>query len=65
MAHLKLLAEYLAGLQPLNNEEKALLLKEQYSIEAKVEELRGLSRQRLPGTSPKDYGIKLLNRRKR
>lgn len=65
MAHLKLLAEYLAGLQPLSNEEKALLLKEQCSIEAKAEEVRYMSQKSLTITSPKEYGMKMLGKRKR
>ena len=64
MVHIKLLAEYLAGVQPLSNEEKALLLKEQYSIEAKAEEVKYI-RQSLPVTTPKDYGMKLLGKSKR
>ena len=64
MVHIKLLAEYLAGLQPLNNEEKALVQKDLYSIEAKAEEVKYI-RQCLPVTTPKDYGMKLLGKRKR
>ena len=66
MSNIKKIAEALVKLNTIEAQEITTVLKSEYGIEAAIDKIK-ICESTLDHTiiSPKDYGIKLLNRRKK
>ena len=65
MSDIKKIAEALVKLSTTEAQEMATVLKHEYGIEAAIDKVKIQSTLDHTIISPKDYGIKLLNKRKK
>lgn len=63
MGDIKKIAEALVKLNTIEAQEMATVLKSEYGIEAAIDKVKTQSMLDHTIISPKDYGIKLLNKR--